>query len=81
MPPQRTPLGSISSNSRRGVEFTPYIRGKIASKASKGTKFAAIAIKLKIPRKTIEYTLQQDELRDEGYSLLRKPRGKSYTDA
>jgi hypothetical protein len=57
------------------------MRGKIAGKASEGAKSAAIAIKLKIPRKTIEYTLQQDELRDEGHSLLRKPRGKSYTDA
>ncbi|PMD31062.1 hypothetical protein L207DRAFT_537485 [Hyaloscypha variabilis F] len=30
MPPQRTPLGSISGNSRWGKELTPYIRGQIA---------------------------------------------------
>jgi hypothetical protein len=81
MPPQRTPLGSISGNSRRGKELTPYMRGKIAGKASEGAKPAAIAIKLKIPRKTIEYTLQQDELRNDGHSLPRKARKKSYTDA
>jgi hypothetical protein len=57
------------------------MRGKIASKASKGAKPAAIAIKLKIPCKTIKYTLEQDESRNDGYSLLRKARGKSYTDA
>jgi IS30 family transposase len=81
MPPQRTSLGSISGNSRRGKELTPYMRRKIASKASEGVKLAAIAIELKIPRKTIEYTLQQDELRDDGYSLPRKAHKKSYTDA
>jgi hypothetical protein len=81
MPPLRTPLGSISGNSRRGKELTPYMRGKILGKASEGAKSATIAIKLKIPRKTVEYTLQQDELRNDGYSLPRKPQGKSYTDA
>ena len=81
MLPQRTLLGSISSNSRRKKELTPYMRGKIVGKASEGAKTTTIARKLKIPRKTIEYTLRQDELRDDGKSLLRKPRGKSYTDA
>jgi hypothetical protein len=57
------------------------MRGKIAGKASKGAKPAVIAIKLKIPRKTIEYTLQQDELRDDGHSLPRKACKKSYIDA
>jgi len=81
MPPLRTPLGSISGNHRKGKELTPYMRGQIAGQAFKGAKPAAIAIDLNVPRKTVKYTLQQDELRDDGHSLPQTPRGKSYTNA
>jgi hypothetical protein len=32
-------------------------------------------------KSTVQYTLRQDELRNNGQSLPRKPRGKSYTDS
>jgi hypothetical protein len=81
MPPQRTPLGSISGNRRKGQEISPYMRGQVKGQASKGAKVAEIAINLKLTRSTILYTLKQDELRNNGESLPRKPRGKSYTNA
>jgi hypothetical protein len=36
MPPQRTPLGAIDSNQRRGKDISPYIRGKIVGMADNG---------------------------------------------
>ena len=80
MPPLRTPLRSISGNRPKGSEISPYMRGQVAGKASKGAKTATIAKALKLTRSTVNYTLQQDEIRNDRYSLPRKPRGKSYTD-
>jgi hypothetical protein len=37
MPPQRTLLGAIDSNRRRGKDISPYIRGKIVSLADNST--------------------------------------------
>jgi len=81
MPPLRTPLRSISGNRPKGSEISPFMRGQVIGKASEGAKSAAIAKALKLDRSTVNYTLQQDELRDDGHSLPRKPRNKSYTDA
>jgi hypothetical protein len=80
MPPQRTPLSSISGNRPRGSEISPYIRGQIKGQANRGATQASIAKDLNLVKSTVQYTLQQDELRNNGQSLLRKPRGKSYTD-
>jgi len=81
MPPLRTPLRSISGNRPKGSEISPFMRGQVIGKASEGAKSAVIAKALKLDRSTVNYTLQQDELRDDGHSLPRKPRNKSYTDA
>jgi hypothetical protein len=81
MPPQRTVLGSISGNRQKGQEISPYMRGQVQGQAFKGAKPAEIAADLNLTRSTVNYTLQQDELRNNGESLPRKPRGKSYTDA
>jgi len=81
MPPQRTVLGSISGNRRKGQEISPYMRGQVTGQAFKGAKNAQIAKDLNLSDSTVRYTLQQDELRADGESLPQKPRGKSYTDA
>jgi hypothetical protein len=81
MPPLRTPLRSISGNRPKGSEISPYIRGQVIGKASEGADPTSIAKDLKLTRSTVNYTLQQDELRNDGHSLPRKPRKKSYTDA
>ena len=80
MPPQRTPLGSISGNRQKGQEISPYIRGQVARKSSKGRSTRGIAKDLNLHYSTIQYTLYQDKLRDDGHSLPRKLKGKSYTD-
>ena len=81
MPPQRTPLGSISGNRQKGQEISPYMRGQVAGKSSKGRSTRGIAKDLNLHHSTVQYTLHQDELRDDGHSLPRKLRGKSYTNA
>jgi hypothetical protein len=56
------------------------MRGQVIGKASEGTDPTSITKDLKLTRSTVNYTLQQDELRNDGHSLPRKPRKKSYTD-
>jgi hypothetical protein len=81
MPPSRTPLGAISGNKIKGCEISPYMRSKVARKASEGRNHCQIARDLNLARETVRYTLYQDDIRNDGYSLLRKPCKKSYTDA
>jgi hypothetical protein len=61
--------------------LSPYLRGKIASKASEGKTDYQIGRDLKLERGTVRYTLKVDNLRNEGETVPRKARGKSYTDA
>ncbi|KAH9204216.1 hypothetical protein DL95DRAFT_319867 [Leptodontidium sp. 2 PMI_412] len=81
MPPQRTPIGCISGNRFKGCEISPYMRGKVAGFSAAGASQSTIATVLNLHRNTVQYTLAQDEIRDEGHSLPGKPRGKSYTEA
>jgi len=81
MPPTCTPLGFISKNRPKGCEISPYMRGQVIGQAFKGAKPTEIARDLKLDRSTINYTLYQDELRNDGHSLLQKPRCKLYTNA
>jgi hypothetical protein len=69
MPPSRTPLGAISGNRFKGCEISPYMRGKVAGQSIMGRSTRGIATDLKLTQSTIKYTLQQDELRNEGESL------------
>ena len=80
MPPSRTPLGAISGNRFKGCEISPYMRSKVVGKASEGRNSYQIARDLKLKRETVRYTIQQDELHNNGHSLPRKPRNKAYTD-
>src|SRR4051794_17963944 len=76
MPPQRTPLGSISGNRARGVETTPYTRGKIVGMHMAGAKPREIRAVLSVTKNAIATALKNDELKLEGAS---KPRsGQPY---
>jgi len=57
------------------------MRGQVKGQATRGANQIDIAKDLKLTLSTVSYTLQQDELRNDGYSLPRKLRGKSYTNA
>ena len=81
MPPLHAPLCSISGNRPQGSEISLYMHGQVKGKASEGAKLTAITKALKLNRSTVNYTLKQDELRDNGHSLSQKPRNKSYTNA
>ena len=75
----RTPLKEISGNRPNGKHLSPYWRGVIAGEARTGGTPTEIAKDLKLDRETIRHTISLDQLRDEGKSLPREPRGKSYT--
>ena len=81
MPPQRAPLGTISGNRFKGCQISPYMRGQVAGQARRGAKPTAIARDLSLDRGTVQYTLKQDAVRDEGKTLSKKARNKSYTAA
>jgi hypothetical protein len=80
MPPIRTPLRSISGNRPKGSEISPYMRGQVKGQARRGVLQLDIAKDLKLTPSTVQYTLQQDPLRNDGHSLPRKPRKKTYND-
>ena len=81
MPPTRTPLSSIFRNRPKGCKISPYMRGQVISQAFKGAKPTKIARDLKLDCSTVNYTLHQDKLRNDEYSLLQKPCCKLYTNA
>jgi hypothetical protein len=55
------------------------MHGKVAGQAALGLRPVQIARSLKLDYSTIQYTIQQDFLHNEGKSLPQKPRRKSYT--
>ena len=77
---QYTPLGSIFLNYFLQKYFSLYARGVIARKASKGTTPTKITKDLKISRETMRRTIQLSSIRNEGKSLPKAARKKSYTD-
>ncbi|KAF4632423.1 hypothetical protein G7Y89_g5688 [Cudoniella acicularis] len=80
MPPQRTPLRSISSNIVARGHVTPYICGIIIRKKSEGAHAAQIARDLNLDIGTVKYTIAKTSLRHENHSIKPAARGKSYTD-
>src|SRR5882762_9844000 len=79
MPPQRTPLGTISSNRQFNGHLKPYMRGVVHGLHLKGATPTQIALGLELDRGTVRYTIQQDPFRDDGETLPKDPRRKSYT--
>ena len=69
MPPQRTPLGAIDSNRRRGKDISPYIRGKIVGMADSGSSVSEIQARYRVSRKAVRGSTAQDSQRPEGKSV------------
>ena len=80
MPPQRTPLGSISRNRIRGHKLSPYTRAFIMGMKIAGKTPTQIALTVKTPARSIWTTIAQDAIRIDGKSRYRAGRPKCYTD-
>src|SRR4051812_49349342 len=63
MPPQRTPLGSISGNRMRGEETKPYTRGKIVEMHMAGAKPRAIREAFGVTKNAIKTAFKNNELK------------------
>ena len=59
----RSSLASISGNTRRGVELSPYLRGQFKGLKTAGLKVPTIARLKNLPISTILSTLSLDKLR------------------
>jgi hypothetical protein len=59
--------------------MSPYLRGKVMGMAIHGVSPTEIALGMRLDRGTVSYTILQDDLRDEGKTLPKAPRRKSYT--
>jgi len=81
MPPQRTPLGPISSNREFNHQLSLYQRGRIIGLVEKGVKPPEIADRLKCSRGAVRSTLVYIILRDEGEQQPRSGRPLEYTPA
>jgi hypothetical protein len=55
------------------------MRGQIVGRAAASQKALAIAKDLNLVLSTVKYTIRQDELRNDSYTLPKKPRQKTYT--
>ena len=81
MPPQRNPLGAISGNREHKQEMSPYQRGIALGMRIQGASKQVIADILDCSRGALRTSLSLDLLRNEGASLPRTGRPKSYTEA
>jgi transposase InsO family protein len=81
MPPQRRPLAPITGNHKDGKHLSLYQRGLVIGEARTGSKQADIARDLFLLPATVRYTIYQEHVRNEGASLPRKARRKTYSEA
>jgi len=81
MPPQRTPLRSITGNRSFNHELTPYQRGIAKGMRLSGVKYTDIQTTLNITKGALCSTLALDDSRDDGASLPRSGRPLSYSEA
>jgi hypothetical protein len=65
----RRPLGELPINIVRGKELTPNMRGgKVIRMHLAGHNVLFIIVRLKLSCYAIQYTIEQDKLRDKGYT-------------
>jgi hypothetical protein len=76
----RRPLAQISGNSTKEKELTPYSRGFIIGESYCGVKPSQISRNLQIPRSTVVDSIQQNSKQNDGKSIPRSGRPKSYTE-
>jgi hypothetical protein len=76
MPRRRPVLGQISGNIQKRKELDQFTRGQIVGAAKCGLALRAISRQLSIPYTTIQRTVSQEQLRNNGTSLPRSGRPK-----
>jgi hypothetical protein len=76
---QRSPLRELPLNIIRGKELTPNMRGKVLGMHLAGYKIPFIMVRLKLSHYVVRYTINQDELRNNGHTLPRSGITKSFT--
>jgi hypothetical protein len=81
MPPIRTPLAERNGNGHRGPELSKYERGRIISMHDAGKKDVEIHRFYSHPYSTVQLTITQDSLREDGHSIPRSGAPKSWTPA
>jgi hypothetical protein len=80
MPPPRTPLGQINSNSIQQKELKPNERGEIIGALKMGYTPVQVAKGLQRPRGTVRTTLKQHSKRTDEKTLPCGGRSREYTD-
>ena len=80
MPPIRTPLASISTNRKRGIELTPYQRGQIIGLNAAGQSIREIQDQLGLSRNAVRGTIERQKSRPDGLSAPRCGHPPKYTD-
>jgi hypothetical protein len=76
----RRPLAQINGNSIKRKELSPYMRGIITRKHQSGVRTSHISEDLQIPRSTVNNTIEQIPRQNNGKSIPRPGRPKSYTE-
>jgi hypothetical protein len=76
----RRPLAQISGNTSTTKELSPYSRGLIIGKYEAVVSLSQISESLAIPSSTVFDTIQQNSKRNNGKSIPRPGRPKSYTE-
>jgi argininosuccinate synthase len=79
MPPTRTPLGIISGNCLPGGHLSSNTRQFVYRGFIFSGSPAEIATTLNLDKKTVRHSIKLALLRNNGASLPRKSRNKSYT--
>ena len=77
MPPIRTPLAERNGNGHRGPELSKYERGRIIGMHDASKKDIEIHRFYDHLYLTIQSTIKQDALREEGHSIPRSGKPKS----
>ena len=79
MPIPRTPLASISGNRRRTNNLSEMERGQLISARRFGGTLQAIADEFKLPKSTVQSSLQIDRIVTKGKDLPRSSAPKTYS--
>ena len=74
----RRQLAKISGNRAVNYELSPYLRGKVVRLYELGQSYNEIRDTLNLIKSTVKYTLDKSTSRNEGKSLIRIDRPKSY---
>ena len=80
MPPIHTPLASISTNRKRGIELTPYQRGQIIGLNAADQSIRKIQNQLELSHNAVQGTIKHQKSRPDRLSIPRYGYFPKYTD-